>query len=144
MNSPPQLLLDLLSQRAINPHSFMCFDDVVGVLEALQQDGIGLGLISNAFPSARCILDCLHLTHWFNPLVLSYEHFWAKPDRRIYEYALEKANTLPEQALFVDDRPKFVKGANEARMKALLIDREGNCQNAKGKIYDLRELLVLL
>ena len=61
VNASLPSLLDLLSQRAADPHSFTCFDDVAGVLEALQQRNVGIGLISNSFPSARRILDYLYL-----------------------------------------------------------------------------------
>ena len=120
----------------------MCFGDVVDVLQRLQHAGIGIGLISNAFPSAKCILDCLRLTHWFDPLVLSYEYPWAKPDRRIYEFALKKARlSTSEHALFIDDRDKFVRGAVEMGMRGLWIDRERGCKNTANKICCLIELL---
>lgn len=144
VNTPPQPLFDLLSQRAADPHSFVCFDDVAGVLETLQQRGIGIGLISNAFPSAKRILDYLYLTHWFEPLVLSYEYPWTKPTPDIYNHALHCASVLPEQAVFVDDRPKFVKGAADVGMEARLIDRESSYRNVRNRILRLNELLAIL
>ena len=146
VNAPTQPLLDLLSQRAADPHSFMCFDDVAGVLEALQQRDVGIGLISNAFPSARRILDYLYLTHWFEPLVLSYEHpnTKSKPALDIYKYALRCADILPKQAIFVDDRPKFVKGAKTVGMEARLLDRENSYQNERNRVLGLSELFEML
>ena len=67
MATPSQSLVDLLVHRAADPDSFVCFGDVAELLEALQQKGIGIGLISNAFPSARYIMDKLGLMHWFTP-----------------------------------------------------------------------------
>ena len=146
VNAPSQPLLDLLSQRVADPHSFACFDDVVGVLEALRQRGVGIGLISNAFPSAKRILDYLHLTHWFEPLVLSYEHpdINPKPAPGIYHHALHCASVLPEQAVFVDDRPRFVEGAVGVGIKAKLIDRESIYRNEQDRILGLGELLEVL
>ena len=146
VDAAPPFLLDLLSQKAADPRSFTCFDDVVGVLEALRQKGIGIGLISNAFPSARHILDYLDLTHWFEPLVLSYEHPDTKPKPAldIYKYALRCAGILPRQALFVDDRPKFVKGAKTAGMEARLLDRENSYRNEQNRVLGLGELLEML
>jgi putative hydrolase of the HAD superfamily len=145
VGAAPPTLLDLFSQRAADPRSFTCFDDVVGVLEALQQREIGIGLISNAFPSARCILDDLNLTHWFEPLVLSYEHpnTKPKPDPDIYNYALHCADILPEQAVFVDDRRKFVQGAKTVGMVARLIDRENSYGSSPNRILGLKELLEM-
>lgn len=144
VEAAPPPLLDLLSQKAADPRSFTCFDDVVGVLEALRKKGIGIGLVSNAFPSARRILDYLDLTRWFEPLVLSYEHPWAKPALDIYNYALHCAAILPEQAVFVDDRPKFVEGAAGVGIEAKLIDRENSYRNERNRILGLNELLEML
>jgi putative hydrolase of the HAD superfamily len=101
-------------------------------------------MISNAFPSARSILNCFCLIHWFDPLVLSYKYPWAKPERGIYKYALKEAGVSPAEALFVDDRPQFLSGAKEAGMKVLLINREHNCQPTRDTICGLGELLITL
>lgn len=142
----PQSLLDMLSHKAADPVSFACFGDVNDVLHALRDRGIRIGLISNAFPSARRIMDGLDLTHWFSPLILSYEYTCAKPCPEIYQYALNCVNILPEQALFVDDRSKFIDGAIQEKvgMQARLLDREGKCQSEHPKISNLHELLKLL
>lgn len=42
-----------------------------------------------------------------------------KPDARIYERALARANVLPERALLVDDRLENIIGAREFGMKGL-------------------------
>jgi len=140
--NPPQALLDLLAQDAADPKSFICFDDIE-VLNMLREKGVKLGLISNAFPSARRILEYLHLSEWFDPLLLSCDLAWAKPDPRIYEYALECAQITPEQSLFIDDRLTFVKGAQKVDMDALLIDRGNSCQVEPGaKICGLGQLLT--
>jgi len=144
VDAPPQPLLDLLSRRSADPHSFTCFDDVASVLEELRQRDIGIGLISNAFPSARRILNYLDLMHWFEPLVLSYDHPWAKPDPDIYNYALSCADILPKQAVFVDDRPKFVQGAKTVGMEARLLDRENSYRNERDRVLRLSELFEML
>jgi len=141
---PSQSLIDLLAHRAADPVSFVCFEDVGEILAALKRKGIRVGLISNAFPSARRIMDILNLTHWFDPLVLSYEYTCAKPCPEIYQYALDCVQGNPEQTLFVDDRSKFMPGAIEVGMEVRLLDREGKCTSRYPKIRNLCELLQLL
>ncbi len=141
VNTPSQVLVDLLAHRAADPNSFGCFEDVEEILAALKRKGIEIGLISNAFPSARHIMDKLGLTHWFNPLVLSYEYTCAKPCLEIYQYAIDCAGIKPEEALFVDDRFKFIAGAVEVGMEIRLLDREGKCKSEYPKINSLCELL---
>lgn len=144
VDTPSQPLLDLLAYRAADPESFVCFDDVVKVIEELQRKRIKIGLISNAFPSARRIMDRLGLTSWFSPLVLSCDYICAKPCPGIYQYALDSAGIEPEGALFVDDRSKFIDGAVRLGMQVRLLDREGKCQSEHAKISSLRELFELL
>ncbi len=144
VDTPSPSVLELLVHRAADPDSFVCFDDTVEVLEALRRIGIAIGLISNAFPSARRIMDKLDLTHWFSPLVLSCEYTCAKPCPEIYRYALDCAGVRPEEALFVDDRLKFTEGAAKTGMRVKLIDRDGLFPSEQDKIYHLRGLLAMI
>jgi putative hydrolase of the HAD superfamily len=51
------------------------------------------------------------LREQFDGLILSYEVGAAKPQRRIYEIALNQAKTQASQALFADDLPENIAGA---------------------------------
>jgi len=144
VSEPSSSLVEMLSCRAADPASFVCFPDVEEVLCVLREKGIILGVISNAFPSAKRIMDRLQLTHRFDLVVLSYEYTCAKPCPEIYQYALAWAGVKPDHALFVDDRGKFIKAAIEVGMQARLIDREGQCRSEYPKIRSMYELLELL
>lgn len=89
-------------------------------------------------------MNTLGLTHRFRPLVLSCEYTCAKPCLEIYQYALDCASIRAEEALFVDDRPKFTAGAAKAGMQVKLIDREGLFPSEHDKICHLRELLAMI
>ncbi len=117
-------LVEWLIDIYTNPHSFNCFDDVYPTLSELQRKGLVLGIISNAFPSADRILDYLNLRRYFKYIFLSFELPYAKPEVEIYKFATEKVNLRIEDILFIDDQWIFVKGAQEANMNALLIERE--------------------
>jgi HAD superfamily hydrolase (TIGR01509 family) len=47
----------------------------------------------------------------FDAYVLSYEVGSSKPDRRIYEAALEKAQAAPRECVFIDDRLENITAA---------------------------------
>jgi HAD superfamily hydrolase (TIGR01509 family) len=140
----PKRLLSLLAHMQADPASFDCFEDVEETLDKLRNMGIGLGLISNAFPSADGILEHLDLNRWFDYTVLSYkcQSKAAKPEEIIYLEALEQAGLQPEEAALVDDRLSFVRGAEKVRMPALLIDRRYQANgNVKHKIHNLNEVV---
>jgi putative hydrolase of the HAD superfamily len=61
----------------------------------------------------------------FDGLVLSCEHRLLKPEREIYELALDIAGALPTDTLFVDDNLDNVEGAKRAGMSSFrFIDEE--------------------
>ena len=59
-----------------------------------------------------------------------------KPDVKIYKKVLKAIRRKPEEAVFIDDVPKFVKGARKAGMHAIRF------RDKKQLIRDLRKLRV--
>ncbi len=63
-----------------------------------------LGLISNGYrDTQRPRLHAAGLTHYFQTIVVSDEVGWAKPDPRIFAYALAEMGIAPSAALYVGD-----------------------------------------
>lgn len=56
---------------------------------------------------------------YFDPLILSHELGLIKPEKRIYELALEKIGLPAEKCLFIDDQPKVLIPAQELGMQTL-------------------------
>jgi len=123
VSSPSTNMVDWIASTYMRPTSYECFEDVKPTLSGLWEKGFKLGVISNAFPSAPRILEKLGLKKYFMWEIYSFETDSIKPEPGIYKYALEKAGINPADALFIDDRWKFVKGAKEIGMNALLIER---------------------
>lgn len=73
-----------------------------------------------------------HLNDCFGPPLLSYEVAAMKPDRRIYEIAIERAEAGPSEVFFVDDRPDNVAGALAAGLDAVRFT------TARALVSDLR------
>ncbi|MDZ4679251.1 MAG: HAD family phosphatase [Saprospiraceae bacterium] len=68
------------------------------------------------FPVALELFDFLHL---FEGILVSGEEKLLKPDRRIYELLLTRYEIDGQRALFIDDNPKNVKGAQDAGLNAI-------------------------
>lgn len=59
--------------------------------------------------------------HFFEDnLMLSYELDSVKPQKEIYERALEKFDLNPEDCLFIDDKPENIQGATENGIAGIL------------------------
>lgn len=138
-----------------DPNSFECFEDTYEVLRALKATGLKLGIISNAFPSAKAIIHRLDLGKYFDYIALSYDIEpgdtpYIKPEPQIYHRAVERLNVAIDKCVFVDDRWNFVKGAIELGMDGYLIDRisplkkELKTKSLVQKITSLYELTDLI
>jgi len=121
-------LVKWLATVQSNPKSFELFSYAEETFTALDAMGISVGIISNAFPSARKILEKSNLIEKFGfkeqHIILSYEYNTIKPERAIYSRAIKKAGVKPGEILFIDDRESFVEGAACIGIKALLIKKD--------------------
>ena len=80
------------------------FPDARGILENLRQHKIKTGLISNGDTSnQRWKLNREKLTDYFNPIIISGEVGVSKPDLRIFEIALERAEAEKESSWYIGD-----------------------------------------
>lgn len=73
-------------------------------------------LVSNATSELAAHLTELELHDAFDHVVSSYDVGVIKPDRRIYEIAVEHAGAPAERCLFVDDRAENVTAASALGM----------------------------
>lgn len=91
-----------------NPH-------VVEVINALNDKGLKLGLISNGkSPFQERNFQALNIAEFFEIILVSEKIGLRKPDPAIFHMALAELNVLPEQALFVGDDPiADVEGARK-------------------------------
>jgi epoxide hydrolase-like predicted phosphatase len=77
-------------------------------------------LLSNAWDDLRGVL--IHewqIADAFDELIISSEVGMAKPEAGIYELALARLDVAPSEAVFVDDFPRNVAGAQDVGMHAV-------------------------
>ena len=85
-----------------------------------------LGIISNASGHQHAKLKYLGLEGSMDPVVLSDEAGFEKPDPRIFHLALAKCGLGPQEALFVGDRLEAdIAGAKTAGMLAVWFNHWG-------------------
>ena len=117
------------------------YPDVISVLEKLSatesQHAVTLriGLISNFDSRLEIVLKELDLHKYFHCLAYSGKVGFSKPDPRVFQYALNKLNILPEEALYVGDGLDIdYYPACDLGINSLLIDRDNICKNNNVKI----------
>ena len=72
----------------------------------------------------------------FKRLFPSHQVGHRKPDREIYEKVLKRIKMKPQETVFIDDVPKFVRGAKRVGMRAIRF------RNKKQLVRDLKKLGV--
>ncbi|WP_055563735.1 HAD-IA family hydrolase [Streptomyces atriruber] len=102
---------------------FRADDVVVGLLRKVRAAGLPVLLVTNATPWLADDLALLGLTGpdgFLDDVISSADLGIAKPDRRMYETAAERAGAAPGRCLFVDDREENVDAAVALGMTGLL------------------------
>ncbi len=137
-----QELLPELIARASNSGYWTQVDaDAPAILKKLRGQ-YRLGIISNADGRIREVLGRAGLAQYFDHITDSGVVGHEKPDRRIFEAALEGMGARAAESVYVGDIYAIdYAGATAAGMKALLIDPAGvYCDWPAPRIERLREL----
>ena len=128
--------------------------EILDILQALKSRDIKIGLISNAD-----IIDCKYwsqslLFRYFDDAVFSCNVGLLKPDKQIYELAMQRLNVFPEQCLFVGDGgSNELYGAKSAGMGTVFSEmletksieqRETIMKHADYHIKHINELLYCM
>ena len=98
------------------------YPEVVGVLEELSKH-YKLAIISNAMPSMDWVFDRLGIRKYFDPIILSAFVETEKPGEEIFRIALDRANALAEECVFIDDKLENILGAERLGIRAIHLDR---------------------
>ncbi len=143
--SPEMLLKDY---RAGFPASCVLFPDALQTLSTLRAAGRKLGLITNGsvrMQSAK--LECLALSPLFDTILISDAEGVAKPQREIFDRALQRLSVDPQHAVFVGDHVEVdVAGARAAGLRAIWRRNHGDSRDVEADaiIEALGDLLPLL
>lgn len=97
------------------------------ILAVLRARAYKIGVLSNGFTQVQhCKLHSCGLDGLVDAVVLSDDAGVAKPDRRIFDYAVAQAGVAPDACLMVGDNPDTdIVGALAAGWRAALFSPEG-------------------
>jgi putative hydrolase of the HAD superfamily len=94
--------------------------EVYELAEALRSRGIKTGIFSNVFGMNARELKRQGYYDGFDPLILSCDEGFAKPDKEFYKIAVERLGVRPEEILFIDDQPKCMPPAEKLGMHTII------------------------
>jgi putative hydrolase of the HAD superfamily len=128
--------------------SWQVYSDVFPVLKTLKAHNYTLGVISDWGIALGPILRRLHLTGYFDCLLVSAVTRHAKPSPALYELALQRANSIPDYTIHIGDSYIHdILGARAVGITPILLDRPGRLEESNVDcllVHSLQGLLELL
>jgi putative hydrolase of the HAD superfamily len=146
---PPEVAWQIAEQtygRLASPAAYSLYPDVLETLRELRASGYTLGIISNWEAWLPRLLASTRLDALLEHVVISADVEVEKPDRRIFEIAVERSGLPPSELLYVGDNPDVdVRAAVDAGLRALLLVRDaGETIAPPGAIVSLAELATIM
>ena len=109
-------LADMMSRLDIH-------DVVIERIRVLRADGYRTGLVTNNVKEAsKQWREMVPVDELFDVIIDSSEVGMRKPNPAIFQHALELLGVAPERAVFLDDAPGNVAGAQAAGLHGILVD----------------------
>lgn len=93
------------------------------------------GLISNAWGDLREYIAREKFDDAFDKMIISAEVGAMKPEAKIFRIALEQFGVSPDEAVFVDDFPRNIKGCEKVGIKGI------HFKDPETALQQLKELL---
>ena len=121
-------------------------EGVPEALDAIRRTGLTMVVVSNANGKLRELMARMDLARRFDVMLDSHEEGVEKPDPRLFQIALERSASRPEDTVHVGDLYRVdVEGARGAGLRAILLDSAGLYADADcPRIRSLSDLPALL
>lgn len=129
------------------------YDDTESVLKALCERGYNIGVIANQSAGTQKRLENWGLMKYIQLVIASAEEGVAKPDKRIFEIALERSMCSPSEAVMIGDRiDNDIIPAKEMGMATIWVKQgfgkywtfTNESEKADFEVNNLTELLAFL
>jgi putative hydrolase of the HAD superfamily len=136
--------------RGVTRRKLKLYPHVRSTLRILRER-MPLGIVTDGQSSyARGELHKVGLMEFFDPIVVSGDHGFRKPDRRLFQLALDGMGIPAENALYVgNDMHRDIYGAREIGMGTVMFDSDQGTKQFEDcvpdhRITDFRDLLGIV
>jgi putative hydrolase of the HAD superfamily len=128
-----------------SPQAWELYPETLQTLQALDERGLELGIVSNFDSRLYEILLGLGIDRFFESVTLSSSAGAAKPSLQIFKRALAKHGVSAGEALHIGDSLREdVQGASAAGIKAVLLHRDEEAVSGVETIRNLTEVISLV
>lgn len=119
------------------PRCFSIDQNTINIVNTIKRD-VKVAIITNGSTQRqKAKISNTNLNSCFDMIIISEEVGFSKPDKLIFELALNKLNVQPEDALFVgDDLEKDIGGCQNVNMKGIWFNPYNLKNHTEIKPYD--------
>jgi len=138
---------DEVYERFRSSEGWVLFPDTIEALTDLKRSGLKLGVISNFDNRIYSVMKSLNILHFFDTVMLSSETGYCKPDREIFDAAIQALAVPASEVLLVGDSLRDdVEAGMRAGLHAALLDRDNRHPGVEHvpRISSLTEALSLV
>jgi putative hydrolase of the HAD superfamily len=126
ISGKPELMKKIITrmQTISSVMHFVLFDDALSALQTIKEQNLIVGILTNLDRDMKPLCRELGIEPYIDVIVTSGEIGVDKPNPRIFQAALQRANVTAAEAVLVGDQYKNdIMGARGVGMKSILIDR---------------------
>jgi len=113
-------------------------EEMFALAAGLREKGYKTALLSNTEAPAMKYFHQLSYD-MFDVKVFSCAERTAKPEREIYELTVQGLGTKAGQSVFIDDKPDYINGAQQAGLKTILFESVGQVKSELAKQMNMSE-----
>jgi len=149
LNIPQKGIADLqtvICRQYTRTYSLM--PDAVGLLSALKEKGVKLGIVSNNYASIRQAISDVGLTAYFDDILYSSDYGIKKPAGEFYDALFQKHGLKKEDSVMIgNDRFADAGGAEDYGIASIYLHTEqstpfeGELPKHCRQVKDLREII---
>jgi epoxide hydrolase-like predicted phosphatase len=108
-------------------------EDMFSLAARLRKNDYKTAVLSNTEAAAMRYFHQLQYD-MFDVLVFSCAEGTRKPETKIYELTVQRLGSQPGQSVFIDDKPEYINGAEEAGLNTILFENIDQLKNTLAEL----------
>lgn len=95
-------------------------EDILALAKELKARGLDIAILSNVIEPTYNVIEQAGYYNLFDEVIASCKVGYVKPEKEIYEIALERFGAAPHESIFIDDKQYCLDPATEMGFKTIL------------------------
>lgn len=111
---------DSISEEFMKWSGLVANEQILGLVDEAKVKGLKTAILSNVIEPTYNVLERAGFYARFDKVVASCKVGYAKPEKEIYQIALDQLHTTAKRSIFIDDKQRNLDPANEMGFTTIL------------------------